>query len=51
VIGAGGFNNSPNYEVSRDGRRILAVVDRGGARQTADRRRELEGSQALNWAA
>jgi len=32
VIGAGGCNNSPNYEVSRDGRRILAVVDAEAAR-------------------
>ena len=27
VMAAGGFNNSPNYEVSRDGRRVLAVVN------------------------
>ena len=26
VMAAGGFNNSPNYEVSRAGRRVLAVV-------------------------
>ena len=32
VMGAGGFNNSPNYEVSRDGRRILAVVNAEAAR-------------------
>ena len=27
VMAAGGFNNSPNYEVSRNGRRVLAVVN------------------------
>ena len=32
VIGAGGFSNSPNYELSRDGRRILAVVNAEAAR-------------------
>ena len=32
VMGAGGFNNPPNYEVSRDGRRILAVVNAEAAR-------------------
>jgi hypothetical protein len=31
VMAAGGFNNSPNYEVSRDGR-ILAVVNAEAAR-------------------
>ena len=33
VMGAGGFSNSPNYEVSPDGRRILAVVNAEAARE------------------
>jgi Tol biopolymer transport system component len=44
VIGAGGFNNSPNWEVSRDGRRILAVVD-------AEATRDKPLTVVVNWKA
>jgi len=42
VMGAGGFSNSPNYEVSRDGRRILAVVN-------AEASREKPLTVVVNW--
>jgi eukaryotic-like serine/threonine-protein kinase len=44
VMGAGGFNNSPNYDVSRDGRRLLAVVN-------AEAARDVPLTVVVNWKA
>jgi len=43
ALGAGGFSNSPNYEVSREGR-ILAVVD-------AEASRDKPLTVVVNWKA